>query len=62
MHRRATQQFHRGLLLSTPKEKKKNLKDEKNNLHGKDPNKQKKNEKSFWVFFNSTTTQAWKVN
>ena len=27
-----------------------------NYLHGKAPNKQKKNEKSFWVFFLITTT------
>ena len=47
---RATQHFHYGLLLSTPKEKKPNY------LHGKAPNKQKKNEKSFWVFFLITTT------
>ena len=32
------------------KEKKQNY------LHGKAPNKQKKNEKSFWVFFLITTT------
>ena len=72
MHMRATQHFHRGLLLSTPKEKKrisekhteiflkflffckqanKKEKNEENYLHGKAPNKQKKNEKYFWVFF-----------
>ena len=34
-----------------PKERK-----EKNYLHGKAPNKQKKNEKSFWVFILITTT------
>ena len=50
MHIRATQHFNYGLLLSTPKEKKLNY------LHGKAPNKQKKNEKSFWVFFLITTT------
>ena len=49
---RATQHFHYGLLLSTPKEKEK----KQNYLHGKAPNKQKKNEKSFWVFFLITTT------
>ena len=47
---RATKHFEYGLLLSTPKEKKKNY------LHGKAPNKQKKNMKSFWVFFLITTT------
>ena len=49
---RATQHFHYGPLLSTPKEKEKR----QNYLHGKAPNKQKKNEKSFWVFFLITTT------
>ena len=70
---RATQYFHRGLLLMTQR-KEKNFKEthwnifgvfvfpeestmkekienEKNYIHGKAPNKQKKNEKSFWVFF-----------
>ena len=47
---RATQHFHRGLLLSTPKEKKRNY------LHGKAPNKQKKKEKPFWFFLITTTT------
>ena len=47
---RATQHFHYGLLLSTPKEKKQNY------LHGKAPNKEKKNRKSFWVSFFITTT------
>ena len=47
MHVRATKQFNYGLLLATPKEKKRK---EKNYLHGKAPNKQKKNGKSFWVF------------
>ena len=50
---RATQHFHYGLLLSTPKGKKEK---KQNYLHGKAPNKQKKNEKSFWVFFLITTT------
>ena len=36
-------------------------KNKKNSLHGKAPNKQKKNKKSFWVFFLIITT-AWKVN
>jgi len=54
MHKRATQLFHHGLLLSTPKEKEK----KQNYLHGKAPNKQKKNEKSFWVFFLITTTTS----
>ena len=47
---RATQHFHYGLLLSGPKEKKQNY------LHGKATNKQKKNEKYFWVLFLITTT------
>ena len=50
MHIRAIQHFHYGHLLSTPKENKQNY------LHGKAPNKQKKNEKSFGVFFLITTT------
>ena len=50
MHIIATQHFHYGLLLSTPQKKKQNY------LHGKAPNKQKKNKKSFWVFFLITTT------
>ena len=48
---RATQHFNHGLLLSTPKEKEK----KQNYLHRKAPNKQKKNEKSFWNFFLITT-------
>ena len=52
MHMTATQHFHRGLLLSTPKEQEK----KQNYLHGKAPNKQKKNEKYFWVFFLIITT------
>ena len=47
---RATQHFHRGLLLLAPIEKKRISKNEKNYLHGKAPNRKKKNEKSFWVF------------
>ena len=52
MHTRATSTFS---LWSSPfdpqrKEKKQNY------LHGKAPYKQKKNEKSFWVFFLITTT------
>ena len=47
---RATKQFIHGLPLLTPKEKKRNY------LHGKAPNKQKKNGKSFWVFILTTTT------
>ena len=54
---RATKYFQYGLLLSTRKEKKRN----KNYLHRKTPNKQKKNGKYFWVFFLITTT-SWKVN
>ena len=46
MHMRATQHFHHGLLLLTPKEKKQNY------LHRKAPNKQNKNEKSFGFSFN----------
>ena len=52
---RATQRFHYGLLLSTPKGKKEK---KQNYLHWKAPNEQKKNEKSFWVFFLITTTTA----
>ena len=69
---RATQHFHRGLLLGMTQIKRKEIqrntlkyfwsfwfflnkkirgKNEKNYLHGKAPNKQKKNRKSFWVFF-----------
>ena len=47
---RATKHFQYGLLDPQRKEKKQNY------LHGKAPNKQKKNEKSFWVFFLITTT------
>ena len=54
MHMRATQHFHYGLILSTPREKEK----KQNYLHGKAPNKQKKNEKSFGVFFLITTTTS----
>ena len=50
MHMRATKHFQYGILLLTPKGKKRNY------LHGKAPNKQKKNEKSFWGFFLITTT------
>ena len=52
MHMRATQHFHHGLLLSTPKEKKRN----KTTYTGKLPTSKKKNEKSFWVSFLITTT------
>ena len=51
MHKRATKHFQYGLLLSTPKGKKR----KENYLHGKAPNK-KKNEKSFWVFILIPTT------
>ena len=43
MHIRATKHFQYGLLDPQRKEK-------KNYLHGKAPNKQKKNGKYFWVF------------
>ena len=49
----ATQHFHYGLLLSTPKGKKEK---KHNYLHGKAPNKQKKSEKYFRVLFLITTT------
>ena len=49
---RATQHFRHGLLLLTPKGQEKKL----NYLHGKAPNKQKKNEKSFLGFLLVTTT------
>ena len=52
MHTRATQHFYYGLLLSTHKEQE----EKQNYLHGKAPNKQKKNDKSFWVLFLITTT------
>ena len=47
---RGTQHFHHGLLLSTPKEKKRNY------LHRKAPNKQKEEQEIFWGFFLITTT------
>ena len=50
MHARATKHCNHGL-LPWPKEK-------ENYLHGKAPNKQKKNGKSFWVFFLITTKHA----
>ena len=75
----ATKHFHYGLLLSTPKEKKRNSKkhteifleflvflnkqikgkskNEKNYLHGKAPNKQKKNKEIFLGFLFSITTK-----
>ena len=49
---RATKHFQYGLLLSTPKEKEK----KQNYLHGKAPNKKKKNKITFWVFFLITPT------
>ena len=49
---RATQHFHHGLLLSTPKGKKRN----KTIYTGKRPTSKKKNEKYFWVFIVITTT------
>ena len=53
MHIRATKHFQYGLLDPQRKEKKKK---KKNYLHGKAPNKQKKDMKYFWVFFLITTT------
>ena len=78
---RATQHFHRGLLLGTTRIKGKEIqrntlkyfweflvflnkqkgktKNEKNYLHGKAPNKQKKNKEIFLGFlFNITTKHA----
>ena len=52
MHMRATKHFQYGLLLSTPKGKKRN----KTNYTIKLPTSNKKNEKSFWVFILITTT------
>ena len=52
MHIRATKHFHYGLLLSTPKRKKRN----KTIYTGKLPTSKKKNEKYFWVFILITTT------
>jgi len=56
MHMRDTHHFHRGLFLSNPKEKKKKFNEKQNYLHGKSPNKKKKNGKYFWVFFLIITT------
>ena len=47
---RATKHFQYGLLDPQRTEKKQNY------LHKKAPNKQKKNEKSFWVFILISTT------
>ena len=79
IHMRATQHFHRGLLLGTTRIKERNSekhteiflkflvffnkqiksKNEKNYLHGKAPNKQKKNKEFFLDFiFNITTKHA----
>ena len=52
MQMRATKHFQYGLLLSTPKGKKRN----KTIYTGKLPTSKKKNEKSFWVFILITTT------
>ena len=52
MHIRATKHFQYSLL--DPK------KGNQNYLHGKAPNKQKKNGKYFWVFFLIITTIAEK--
>ena len=46
MHIRATQYFHHGLLLSTPKE----IEKKQNYLHGKAPNKQKEEHEIFLGF------------
>ena len=54
---RATQHFHCGLLLMAQRKKFQN-KNEKNYLHGKAPNKQKKNENLFGFSFNDTTKQT----
>ena len=56
MHIRATKHFQYSLLDPQRKEKK-----NKNYLHGKAPNKQKKDGKYFWVFF-LILLQAWKVD
>ena len=82
IHMRATQHFHRGLLLGTTRIRRKRnsekhtgifleflvflnkqikgkSKNEKNYLHGKAPNKQKKNEEIFLDFlFKATTKHA----
>ena len=52
---RATQHFHHGLLLSTPKEKIIISMNEKNYLHGKAPNKQRTGN-LLGFSFNITTT------
>ena len=54
MHIRATSTFSLWSSPLDPKEKKQNY------LHRKAPNEQKKNEKSFWVFFLITTTKGMK--
>ena len=51
---RATKHFQYGLLDPQRKEKKQNY------LHGKAPNKKKKNKKSFWVSFLIITITARK--
>jgi hypothetical protein len=82
IHMRATQHFHRGILLGTTQQKKrkrnskkhtkifleflvfleesklkKENKNEKNYLHEKAPNKQKKNREIFLGFYFNTTTK-----
>ena len=54
---RANKHFQYGLLLSTPKGKKRN----KTIYTGKLSTSKKKNEKSFWVFI-LILLQAWKLN
>ena len=48
MHKRATQQFHQGLLLSTPKEKKRN----KTIYMGKPPTSKRRTRNPFGFSFN----------
>ena len=52
MHMRATKHFQYGILLSTPKGKKR----KENNLHGKAPNKQEEEREIFLGFLLITTT------
>ena len=56
MHIRTTLTFS---LWSSPLDPQRTRKKE-NYLYGKAPNKQKKNEKYFWVFFLITTTKGMK--
>ena len=58
MHIRATSTIESWSSPTNPQRKEKKI--NKNYLHGKAPNKQKKNGKYFWVFFLIITTIAEK--